>query len=398
MTTELKDVVEAFDKVEAEIKSYQEKADAEIKANGKANEDTKAALDTLADRLRDVEQKMARRGGGNADAVKSFGDQVIESEGFKAFKSGSTDKARIEIKATMTSLTTDAAGSVGAGIAPHRVPGIVTAPDRALTIRDLITSAPTVSNSIQYVREKTFNNAAAPVAENPQTTKPVSDIQFELKDAPVRTLAHVFHISKQALDDVPQMASYINNRGLYGLRYVEETQILNGSGGGQNLHGIFPQADTFNESGLGGLATARQMADDIRLAILQARQGEYHATAIILNPTDWCAIELLKTTGVSSSGEYLWSNPREMATPRLWGLPVIETQAIDAGQFLVGDFKNAATVWDRQAPTVELSEHHGTNFVENLVTIRVESRLALTVTRPSAMVKGDFYGSPTINV
>lgn len=396
---ELQDVVAAFDKIESEINTFKAKSEAELKETGKVATDTKAALDGLADRLLGLEQKMASRHSGLINTeTKSVGQQVIESEGFKAFAAGNADKTRIEIKAaTLTSATSDSAGSVGAAIVPHRVPGIVTPPERAMTIRDVISQATTSSNSIQYVREKAFNNAAAPVAENPQESKPQSDISFELEDAPVRTLAHVFHISKQALDDVPQMAAYINSRGLYGLRFVEEQQILNGPGTGQNLLGIFPQAAAYKESTLGSLAEARQMADDIRLAILQAREAEYRATAIVLNPVDWAAIELLKTTGVSSSGEYLWSNPREMAQPRLWGLPVIETQAIPAGNFLVGDFKNAATVWDRQQPTVELSQHHGTNFVENLVTIRVESRLALTVYRPSAMVKGDFYGSPTLN-
>lgn len=395
---ELNEIAESFDRIETEIKSFQERADAEIKANGKANEDTKSALDGLADRLLGLEQKMSRRITiGDTAAVKSIGDQVIESEGFQAFAAKSAEKAKINIKATITSATTDAAGSVGAAIQPHRLPGIVTPPDRTLTVRDIISTGTTTSNMVEYVKEKSFNNAAAPVAENPGTSKPVSDIQFELKDAPVRTIAHVFHVSRQAINDVPQLAAYINARGVYGLKYVEENQLLYGPGTGQNLLGIAPQAAAFKWSQYSGLVSGTpQMADMLRLAMLQVRQAEYHATAIMMNPADWAAIELLKTTG--GSQEYVWANPRALAAPGLWGLPVIDTASVAPNQFMIGDFVRGATLWDRESATVELSEHHGTNFTENLVTVRIEERIALTVTRPSAFVRGSFGGSPSVNV
>ncbi|WP_264755294.1 phage major capsid protein [Klebsiella michiganensis] len=40
--------------------------------------------------------------------------------------------------------------------------------------------------------------------------KPKSDIKFELKSAPVRTIAHYFKASRQILDDAPGLASYID--------------------------------------------------------------------------------------------------------------------------------------------------------------------------------------------
>ncbi|MEZ1851555.1 phage major capsid protein, partial [Pseudomonas aeruginosa] len=75
--------------------------------------------------------------------------------------------------------------SGGALVAPDRRPGVVAAPQRRLTIRDLVAPGTTESNSVEYVRETGFVNNAAPVSEG--TQKPYSDLAFELENAPVRT-------------------------------------------------------------------------------------------------------------------------------------------------------------------------------------------------------------------
>lgn len=80
--------------------------------------------------------------------------------------------------------------------------------------------------------ETGYTNAARPVTET--ATKPQSDLTFNLVQFPVRTLAHVFQISRQIMDDAPGLASYINKRGTYGLKQVEEQQFLTGNNVGQN--------------------------------------------------------------------------------------------------------------------------------------------------------------------
>ncbi|MEG9312984.1 phage major capsid protein [Klebsiella pneumoniae] len=47
------------------------------------------------------------------------------------------------------------------------------------------------------------------------------------------------------LDDAPGLASYINGRAQYGLRFKEEQQLLSGDGTGANILGILPQATEF---------------------------------------------------------------------------------------------------------------------------------------------------------
>ena len=125
----------------------------------------------------------------------------------------------------ITSLTTDAAGSAGALVVEHRVPGIVAAPNRQLTIRDLLMPGTTDSNAITYVREKGFTNNAGPQASE-GAKKAQSDLQFEEVTTSVKTIAHFVKASRQILDDASMLQSYINGRLTYGLKLKEDLQLL----------------------------------------------------------------------------------------------------------------------------------------------------------------------------
>ena len=283
----------------------------------------------------------------------------------------------------VTSITssTTGTGGVGAAIQPTRVPGIISGPDRPFTIRDLIMPGRTGSNSVEFVQESGFQNMAAPVAET--APKPQSDLSFELKTTTVKTIAHWFLASKQVLADIPLLQSYINGRAIYGLKYVEENQILAGDGTGQNLLGLIPQATAFNES----LRKAGDTKIDLlRRAILQVRIAEYRASGIVLNPVDWADIELQK----DEQGRYIWVNVVDGGVPRLWKLPVVDTTAVPEGEFLVGAFNIAAQVFDREDAAVEVSTEDSDNFRKNMVTIRAEERLAMAVYRPESFVHGEF--------
>jgi HK97 family phage major capsid protein len=315
-----------------------------------------------------------------------LGDHFIASE---AFKSANVDQAyRGSIKMgieradiTSANTTVGVGRSAGTSLVPGaRVPGIIAPPNRQFTIRDLVAPGQTSASSVEYVKETGFTNNARPVTEG--TTKPQSELTFNLYTAPVRTIAHIFRASRQIMDDAPALASYINARGTYGLKYVEETQLLNGNGTGQNLNGIVPQATAFAPEFNPSDETA---IDRLRLAILQVILAEYPASGFVLNPIDWARIELTK----DNEGRYIVGNAQSPIGPSLWGLPVVQTQAMAAGEFLTGAFNLAAQIFDRMGVEVLLSTEDQDNVVKNMITIRVEERLAFAVTRPEAFVTGD---------
>ena len=114
--------------------------------------------------------------------------------------------------------------------------------------------------------------------------------------------------------------------------------------------------------------------------------GLLPADGIVLNELDWALIELLKT----NDGAYLFANPQGNVSARMWGLPVVATPAMDAGDFLVGSFTMGATVYDRMGVEVLISTENVDDFEKNLATMRAEERVAIAVKRPTAFVSGDF--------
>lgn len=388
---ELNDVVKALKARDAEIQQFSEKAAAEIKANGDMAAETKAALEKLSesgseiqDRLQAVEQKLARRSFGGGDQ-KSLGEQFTELPAFKDMQQTKAGTVRLNLKTgvTLTSLTTDAAGSVGAAIEPHRLPGVITPAQRQLRIRDLLLQGSTSVDSIQYVVEKGFNNNAAPVAENPGSEKPKSDVQFEQKTIPVITVAHFMAASRQVLADIPALQSYIDGRLRYGLDYEIEEQILTGDGLSENLLGLLPQASKFKQSVYSDPSDT--LLDTIRRASLQVRMAEYEPSFVVMNPVDWSAAELTK----DDEKRYIEVSIRQGGEKRLWRLNVVETTAMAQGQFLVGAGMGAQ-VFDREEAAVQISTQHKDFFTKNLVALLCEARLALAVFRPECFVHGQF--------
>jgi HK97 family phage major capsid protein len=391
----LKGVSTDLERVSGELKTKAEAALKEAGEAGKLAESTKVEVDklltdfnektqqveTLTARIDEIEQKGAR-GGREEEPKKSIGAQFVENEDVKAWLASNPSKGKADMRVTaeLNSATTNADGSVGDAINQTRLPGILPLAQRRMTVRDLLTPGRMDGNTLEYVKETGFTNAAAPVAES--AAKPESTLKLDLVSTSAKVIAHWFKASRQVLDDISQLKSMIDQRLMYGLAYVEEGELLSGDGTGQHLLGIIPQATAY--SAPVSLADLN-IIDVIRLAMLQAALAEYPSSGIVLHPTDWAGIETLK----DSQGRYIIGNPQGTAQPTLWSLPVVATQAMTVRKFLTGAFKLGAQIFDRWDARVETG-YVNDDFTKNLVTILGEERLALAVYRPEAFIYGDF--------
>ncbi len=378
-----------------ELKSWMEKAQGEMQASKTVEAETKAALEKLSvkaaeltDKALEIERKLSAGQEDSRQKDDSIGEQFVKSDAFKAMAEGKSKFARIELKTAIINAT----GQNQPLVPDMRVPGIIANPNRVLTIRDLLPVGRTTSNLIQFTKENVFTNNAGPqgggssplVVEN--TTKPESGITFTLANAPVVTLAHWIPVSRQVLDDAPQLQSYVNGRLTYGLKLEEEDQLLNGTGAGGNIAGILASGNytAFNRG-----ATGDTKVDTLRKAITQAALAEYPVDAFVINPADWEAIELLKET----NGAYIFhgdTGPVGQMGPTIWGRRVVATNSIASGTFLAGAFTMGAQLWDRMDAAVQISYEDGDNFKKNMATLLAEERLALTVYRPASFISGSF--------
>ncbi len=404
MTTETKSVAElaaetkaAFETKLNEVRGIAEDAIGKARAGEDMTKSAKeiadgalTGLNETKARLDELEQRVARRGSGQPEREKSIGEQYVESEQYKAaFANGARQgqNVGIDVKA-ITSLTTDANGSAGDLVRSERVQSpMMMLPDRQLTIRGLIAPGTTSSSSIEYVQETGFVNNAGMVAEG--TLKPESSLKLDLKNAPVRKIAHWFLASSEILSDAPGLRSMIDNRLRYGLAFVEDVQLLKGDGTGQNLAGIKPQASDYAVPAGFTAPSGATKIDKLRIAQLQVALALYPADGQVLHPIDWAEIELTK----DAEGRYIIGNPQGSIAPTLWGLPVVASMAQTIGEFTVGAWKMGAQLFDREQSGVLVSTEDGDNFRRNMVTILAEERLALTVYRPEAFVDGPFVAA-----
>lgn len=384
------ELAKEFAKATENVKATAEELTCRIEKGEKLSQDAKEKADDalnkyneLSQLVQDLNQKANRRGG-EGETHKSMAEKFADSEEFKSFaqnpRAGAS--AKIHVKEIITSNTTDTAGSAGA-LVQRDNRGLIDPVQQRLTVRDLLTAGTTTSNAITYMMETGFTNGAAAQAKEGDV-KGQSDLKFTEKQVGVKTLAHWAKTSTQIIEDVPMLVSYIENRLMFGLKLVEERQILNGDGTGGNLLGIIPQATAFANKAT--KITQPTMIDTLRLAMLQAILAEYPASGHVLNPIDWATIELAK----DAENRYIIGQPQGETNPTLWRLPVVETQSIGVGNFLTGAFNLGAQLFDRKQAGVAISTENQDDFIKNLVTILVEERLALAVYRPESFIYGTF--------
>ena len=371
--------------VESKIDALSTKAQGEIATIGKVSADTKTAIDNigieqrvLADRILAMEQKGSAQKETPTD--ESYGAQFVKSAGYEGLmRAGGAGRTRVELKNTVT----NAIGNTFS----QRQPGIVEGAFRIFTIEDLLTSVPTSAPSIDWVRENVFTNAAAETAEGAQ--KPQSSITFTQASMPISTVAHWIKITKQLAADNAALAAYINRRMIYGVNLRVEQQLVAGNGTVPNISG-FTNAGNFTAHGytaasLTGAGLLNNRFDLIGKMIGDCATADYPADAIVLNTADWWTMRLAKDT----QNRYLLGDPGVSAPPTLFGLPVVASNAMTADTVLVGSLRQAATLHNREGVVVDLSDSDENNFQLNLITLRAERRLALTVEKPAAIRFGD---------
>lgn len=376
-------IMASLDKVEKNLSAMSQKADGELATLGKVSADTKAALDTigtqqreLADRLLALEQKGLTRNDGDP-ASETWGQQVVKADTFKAFAAGATQKARIEVKNTLTGSDTN--------VAPDRKPGIVPGASVPLTLEAMLNALTTTSNAVEFTKEASFTNSAAEAAEG--AAKAESALTWSLVNMPISTVAHWIKISRQLASDNAALAAYVDNRMRYGVNRRVETQLVAGDGVSPNISGILDTGNFTAHGYLSGdLGATLPKLVLIRKIIADTWAAGYPADMILVNPADWATIEIDLLTTAAGQVRVAVDAAGNM---RLFGVPVVQCASMTADNIAIGAFRQAYTVYNREGVTVELSESDSDNFTKNLITIRAERRLALATEVPGAVRAGD---------
>lgn len=385
---ELPEIKKALDQIGADVRA---EAKAAAEKGFALNAELKERVDnmlmeqgSLQAALREVQQKQIAGEGSQEDTLTA-GQTVVNSPAFALAKEQLTSGRKANVSIQVKAITT-AVGSVGQAIEPDRRQGIMMLPNRRMTIRDLLMPGRTSSGVITYSKESGFTNNAAVVAEG--TRKPESNITVLSVTETVKKIATFVKASTEVMSDLPQLRSIIDMRLRYMLSFREEAQLLMGSGVGNNINGLYTQAVPFVvPTGANAPVTP---IDRLRVASLQGELAEFPSDGYVLNPIDWANIEMQK----DGEGRYLIGNPQGTISPTLWNRPVVATQAMTVGQFLAGAFGLGAQIFDREDANIVIATESEDDFLNNLITILIEERLALAVYRPEAFVRGALATTP----
>jgi HK97 family phage major capsid protein len=233
------------------------------------------------------------------------------------------------------------------------------------------------SGAFFYVAQESGSlDTAAETAE--LSLKPGGDLTLTSQMIAIQTVAHWLKIARQALDDVPGFGQTINQRLIYGVSRRIEQQILSGDGTANNILGIL------NQTGLQTVAfTAGAIFTDLILTgIEQIWAVESEPDAVVCNPADYGTMLAAKTTG---SGERL-DSVGAFVTPGdvLWGLPLIVSTVIPAGQVLVGAFGLESMLYVREGVNLRTSDADQDDFTRNRLTMLAEARVGFATWHANA--------------
>ncbi len=353
------------------------------------------ALQKQADAL-DVAISERHVGGGGPFGGKTLEAVVKENDGIERLMRDKKGACVLTIPNAMlerkTAVTAAAAGFQTTGVLQiDRIPGITTEGRQELLIRDALAQRPTVLGYCDFIKVSSPLVVASP-QQGEGHTKLENAVTFTSASEKVKTIATTIPASRQILDDWGELLGFLQTGLAYYVDLAEEQQLLTGNGLGENLNGLVTQATAFDTTLLPAAGTYNRI-DIIGRAIEQIMIAkELKPTFIVMNPADWWSIRLTK----DSFGRYILGDPMGPVTQeQLFGLTPIVTTSITSGTFLLGSGRpEASEIRLRLDTVVELATQHGTQFTENMVTLRAERREALVVKRAGSYIFGSLTSSP----
>ena len=259
------------------------------------------------------------------------------------------------------------------------------------TIANWLGSGSITATALKYFVEKAFDPSVGGnfkyVGEN-QKKPGITFPEYDEVTESLKKVAGWIKISDEMAEDLPFLVSEINNRLLYQLLMFEENELLNGTGEGTSIQGIFNREGVQTE--VSGGVQDNLDALYRSLTKVQTATG-LTADGVVMHPLDYQALRLSK----DANGQYLAGGPFTGSygqggfamQPPIWGQTPIITTAIPQGKALVGAGKQAATVYRKGGIRVETSNIDGEDFTHNRFTVLAEMRELLAVRQPAAFVE-----------
>lgn len=365
-----KAVAEALKDVDAKI------ADAEKRVKEETEKEAETKITAIKDeydrKLEEAEKAFKRVDGMAVDRlVKSVEDQISETLTDEQLKELVSVKGK-QIDLNDVNLATKAPMATFEGSVATGVPRIIGPSHYSFYARNLLNVRNTTSNAvpfIQFTRDEELDGIGA-VAEGAQ--KPSFGYVGEAKMAPVVKIAGLLDVTDEMLDDVVGFRSWIAREAVLALRDVEDFKLYKGQGGANDIEGLW-----YSSSAAPVIPSlSGRTIEDVVSAITAIRKNNREATAIVVSPVKWAELYMTKDDSNAFTYPVIFDTTRNILT--IAGVPVIYSNVFDDDEGLIGDFARGAEIHQRKGISLAYGDQHLDNFGKNIVTLRVEERLALT--------------------
>lgn len=288
--------------------------------------------------------------------TRGWGESFIDSEAFKNYPGGGTSQRitvpmDLERRATITT-------SIVPQVPTMYSPPTYTFDSPLLNVCGKITTS---GNAVSWVQWTPNPQAAASLVLEGDL-KPEANMTATPQTASLATYAHHKEITRQALEDLPQIRSIVEGRLRQGIVVALEDAVI----------AALVAATLPAVTGASLLASIRVGISTVQSA------GFVRPNAIVLNPADAAQIDVDMLTGTLNGA---------VVNGTYWGLPVIPSNDVAAGTAYVGDFGTGVQLFNRGQTDVYLSDSHADYFLRNILSLLAETRALATVPEPLALAE-----------
>ncbi len=251
---------------------------------------------------------------------------------------------------------------------------------------DLVPSMGMEWPSFPYAQEVAVPQpqGGGPAPTVPLALKPEVEFQFQDAIANPVTIAGFTKMARQAIMDVPMLASVLQNRLMFKTRQALEAQVLSGTGEVSDRTGQPGIIGLLNTPGVATISveSGENDIDAVLDAVTNAMIAGANPNAIALNPLDWAAMLKEKSAG---SGEYFGGSPFLETARTAWGVTLTPAVGVPQGTVIVVDTTIALTLLIRESALIRLSDMDQDDMLRNRLTALCEVRAGLAVWIPAAV-------------
>ena len=237
-------------------------------------------------------------------------------------------------------------------------------------LRSIFNILPVATGSVSFPRGNTPVGEGSFGKQTEGSAKTQIDYDVTVVNTALSFIAGYVKVSRQMIDDLPFLQSYLQNSLIEDFQRAEDTYYLN----------------AIASAATAGSTSATVTAEKFIDYVAQLGAANWNANLILTTFAGWASV--LKT--LPSGGSY--SVPGGLTIDnngnvRIMGIPVVPHSLVTASKAYVLD-TSKYSIAQQSGLTVRSTETDQDDFIKNLLTFRCEARCELLQFQPTAAIYG----------